>query len=135
MKDVLEDEVDDKFYLSDTLIKGFIKHNERHEAKGTGFICNPLDLDGVASRLRANGALGATDNTIIQVGQLDIKGQDIVKRVYSSDGVSPTLTSMQGGNRQPKVLVREATKKGYSEAYEGNSINLSYVIQQGGGDR
>ena len=135
LKDVLEDEVDDKFYLSDTLIKGFIKHNERHEAKGTGFICNPLDLDGVASRLRANGALGATDNTIIQVGQLDIKGQDIVKRVYSSDGVSPTLTSMQGGNRQPKVLVREATKKGYSEAYEGNSINLSYVIQQGGGDR
>ena len=24
----------------------------------------------------------------------------------------------------PKVLVREATKKGYAEAYEGDSINL-----------
>lgn len=29
-----------------------------------------------------------------------------------------------GGNRMPKVLVEEATKKGYAEAEEGNSINF-----------
>ena len=38
LKDVLEPEVDDKYVLSDQAIEGFMKHNENHEAKGTGFI-------------------------------------------------------------------------------------------------
>lgn len=38
LKDVLEPEVDDKYVLSDQAIEGFLKHNENHEAKGTGFI-------------------------------------------------------------------------------------------------
>ncbi len=43
----------------------------------------------------------------IQVGTADIKGFDIIKRVYSPDGKSPTLTTMQGGHRQPKVAEDE----------------------------
>lgn len=46
-------------------------------------------------------------------------------RVYASDGISPTLNTMQGGNRQPFVKVPEATKKGYAEASVGQAINLS----------
>ena len=46
-------------------------------------------------------------------------------RVYASDGISPTLNTMQGGNRQPFVKVHEATKKGYAEATIGQAINLS----------
>lgn len=38
LKDVLEDDVDRKYFLSDKAIVGFLKHNENHEAKGTGFI-------------------------------------------------------------------------------------------------
>lgn len=38
LKDVLEPEVDDKYVLSDQAIEGFLKHNENHEAKGTGFL-------------------------------------------------------------------------------------------------
>lgn len=38
LKDVLEPEVDDKYVLSDHAIEGFLKHNENHEEKGTGFI-------------------------------------------------------------------------------------------------
>ena len=42
----------------------------------------------------------------IQVGLADnIKGYDIIKRVYSSEGKSPTLTTMQGGHREPKVAI------------------------------
>lgn len=37
-------------------------------------------------------------------GRLDIKGQDQIKRVYDLGGVSPTISTMQGGNRQPKIL-------------------------------
>lgn len=46
-------------------------------------------------------------NKPIQVGTADIKGFDIIKRVYSPDGKSPTLTTMQGGHRQPKVAEDE----------------------------
>lgn len=31
------------------------------------------------------------------VGVLDIKALDCVKRVYSPDGIAPTLTASQGG--------------------------------------
>ena len=34
----------------------------------------------------------------------DIKGHDILKRVYSPEGKSPTLNTMGGGNREPKVV-------------------------------
>jgi len=42
---------------------------------------------------------------IIQIGLLDIKGNKQVRRIYLDKGLSPTLNSMQGGNRQPKVLI------------------------------
>lgn len=38
LKDVLEDKVAEKYYLSEKAVEGFLKHNENHEAKGTGFI-------------------------------------------------------------------------------------------------
>ena len=42
----------------------------------------------------------------IQVGNAtNIKGYDIIKRVYSPNGKSPTLTTMQGGHREPKVAI------------------------------
>lgn len=46
-------------------------------------------------------------------------------RVYSDDGLSPTLNTMQGGGREPKVFVKEATQKGYDFATVGDSINIS----------
>ena len=39
----------------------------------------------------------------LQVGEADIKGYDIIKRVYSKEGKAPSLTTMQGGHREPKV--------------------------------
>lgn len=42
------------------------------------------------------------------LGRLNIKGLDIIKRVYSAEGLSPTLSTMMGGakttesNRQEK---------------------------------
>ena len=63
-------------------------------------------------------------NKIQMLGLLDIKGNEQIRRVYGSDGLSPTLNTMEGGNRQPKVFVSEATKKGYAEVAPGDSINL-----------
>lgn len=104
LKDMLEDEVDEKYYLSDKCIDGFIKHNKNHEEKGTGFIWKPKTENDIASTLRANASLCPTDNTIKCIGKLDIKGHDSVKRVYSDEGISSTLTNMQSGNRQSKII-------------------------------
>ena len=38
LKDVLEEAVDEKYYLSEKSIEGFLAHNENHEKKGTGFV-------------------------------------------------------------------------------------------------
>lgn len=41
-----------------------------------------------------------------QVGTTrEIKGFDVVKRVYSTEGKAPTLTTMQGGHREPKIAI------------------------------
>ena len=111
LKDMLDDEVDEKFYLSTKCIEGFIRHRDRHEAKGTGFKWEVRDPDGVASCLRANSALAPTDNTIDaekikQVGQLyPNSGNPQAGRVYDADGISPAMDTCSGGNRMPKVAV------------------------------
>ena len=44
-------------------------------------------------------------NKPIQIGTAtDVNGHDILKRVYSPDGKSPTVNTCQGGNREPKVV-------------------------------
>ena len=130
LKDMLEDEVDEKFYLSEKMVNSFNAHKERNKANGNGFGWNPTDGNVIANTILAAGNCRPSDNfvytsdSIEMVGMLDMKANEQVRRVYGTDGISPTLNTMQGGHRQPKILVREATKKGYAEAVEGDSINL-----------
>lgn len=63
----------------------------------------------------------ANGNTIQQINRPKHSND----RVYGTGGVSPTLNTMQGGNRQPFIHVKEATKLGYAVAEVGDSINLS----------
>ena len=67
---------------------------------------------------------GTLPTTFVQTG-----------RVYDLSGLSPTLTTMQGGDKVPKILcreeaphlkIREATKLGYAKAIVGDSVNLAY---------
>lgn len=46
--------------------------------------------------------------------------------VYDTDGIAPTIRAYRGGNLEPKIRVKEATKQGYAEAEVGDSINLSH---------
>jgi len=97
LKDVLEKEVDEKYYLKDYQIENirkskFHQNNRRIQEKEW---CDTLC------------ARDWKDPKCVQVGTLDIKGHDCIKRVYSEEGLSPTLTDMQGGNRQPKVMINE----------------------------
>jgi len=60
------------------------------------------------ANFKANNGFRATGipQKPIQVGvAVDIKGHDQIKRVYSEDGKSSTLTTCGGGHREPKVAV------------------------------
>lgn len=65
---------------------------------------------------------------IVQVGRLSNSNRDNSScyRVYETDGLSPCLNTMQGGGREPHVLVKSATMGGYEKATIGDSINLAF---------
>lgn len=119
LKDMLEDSVDEKYYLSDKMINYI-------SARGTGNFKNPdsrINLD-VARPLTTdpNKRAGTTnylsddlpDNyNLEEVNRLygifdDENSKHQAGSVYDKEGLSPTLDTMQGGYRQP--LVEEDTE-------------------------
>ena len=67
LADIIEDEVDEKYYLSEKALRGFLRNNEKHEERGTGFrfIFRPK-RDGTANTITVNAGSRATDTFIIQ---------------------------------------------------------------------
>ena len=138
LKDILEKEVDEKYYLSNDKIKQFIVNNPNinmnNSVLGTCHERNDLSFairDRVYNTEKESPTLTSTmykdAPKILQIGQLygtEKEPNPQAGRIYDADGLSPTMDSCSGGNRMPKVLVKEATKKGYAEAHEGDSINL-----------
>jgi len=45
LKDMLEDNVDEKYFLSDAMVDYFVKHTEEQKEKGNGFQFNPIDIE------------------------------------------------------------------------------------------
>lgn len=43
LKDMLESKVDEKYYLSDSMVDYFVAHTEENKEKGLGFSFNPID--------------------------------------------------------------------------------------------
>ena len=77
------------------------------------------------------GCLTATDYKepkIVQIGRIesDKRENPSAYRVYDNQGLSPCLNTMQGGGREPHVLVKSATMGGYEKATIGDSINLAF---------
>jgi DNA-cytosine methyltransferase len=69
-----------------------------------------------------------SSNGLCHVGEADIKGNDNLKRVYHPDGKAPTLTTMQGGNQEPKVFIVQRPRganEGGIKATNGKTPTLS----------
>jgi DNA-cytosine methyltransferase len=81
------------------------------------------DLDQKSLCMTATMWKGAGNNGMTLVPQhigtaVDINGHDNLKRVYSQEGKSPTLTTCGGGNREPKVLAQSYREVRTEEARE-----------------
>lgn len=84
LTDILEDEVDEKYYISDDSIAKILAHKRRQEECGRGF--------------------GA--------------------KIMIGDDIANTVTTHPTKSSGLYIMVKEATKKGYAEAFEGDSVNL-----------
>ena len=95
LKDMLEDKVDEKYYLSDKMV-------DYISASGTANFRNP------ESKINLDVARPLTTS------------QD--KRAGTTNYISRDLPD----NYDIALHIKNATKRGYQEAYEGDSVNLAY---------
>ena len=99
LKDVLEPKVDKKFYLKSELVNRF------------KFV---------------EGNSNSNVVTTSPVGDLNHFAHRHMNAVFGDKSISPTLSTMQGGNTQPKVLIKANSSLGYNEAHDGDSISLDH---------
>jgi DNA (cytosine-5)-methyltransferase 1 len=114
LKDVLEDKVDDKFYLSNDKIHKIQTSNFAQERKmiQEGDICSTLlardykDPKCVRVVEPKIQQVGLEDSKPVRLGNIygEDKGTGYAGNVWDKNAISPTLTTMQGGNREPMIL-------------------------------
>ena len=90
LKDILEDEVDEKFYISDDKVQKFIKN---------------LHIDDSEKNSNIPKFMG-------NVNRFDF-GTGYAGGVWNINNISPTLTTMQGGGRQPHIM--QGIDKSYND--------------------
>ena len=148
LKDVLEPQVDEKYYLSDEQTKRLkmTTYNTGSEK------VRVQDTDGEARTLCARDY---KDPKCVRVGGLYDKdgSRHQAGSIYDPNGVCATLSTMQGGNQEPIIVddtyknrepreyedysptlragrsglkVRTANKQGYDLAEDGDSVDLAY---------
>ena len=131
LKDMLEGDVDDKFYLTPKQIKCL----NVNEPKGTDILhvgntksggqkSDIILADGISSCLSATdykqpkqivspayeSVTQVNDNYAMLNGGKIGKMTDIYRRAYYEDGVSPTIHTCPGGNTEPKVILLDDTQ-------------------------
>lgn len=117
LKDMLEDKVDEKYYLSEKMVdkirySKFAQEKSRIQEKEYSDTLLARDYKGPKC-VEVNRKYGIfdTEKSTHQAGS-----------VYDENGLSPTLDTMQGGYRQPCIEIKNNNKKGYLEAYEGDGV-------------
>ena len=109
LKDMLEDNVDEKYYLSDEIMNKIkYKFDDENVILGGMQEHQSVKKDGVFD----------TEEEKHQAGS-----------VYDENGLAPTLDTTQGGWRQPCIEIKNATKQGYLEATDGDGIDISSRMQ------
>lgn len=133
LKDILEPWVDVKYYLSADKVAKFLQNgNTNPSGKGmngnvcAGNICNTLTTnkgeglkikEPLCAASRGRNPENPSDRTA------GIPTEQTLEINYT--GCSNTLTSVQKDNYVVEpLLIKEATQKGYAEAYEYDSVSL-----------
>lgn len=140
LKDMLENEVDEKYYLSQELTEKirYRLGDKEYNLLGGMQKNQSVKEDGISTTLTSS--MGAGGGYVPMINEPvrkygifdDEKGKHQAGSVWETEGLAPTLDTMQGGYRQPCIEIKEKTKKGYKEAYEGDGIYLDRPHQKRG---
>ena len=129
LKGILEEEVDERYYLTDEQVASFKAGSDNQTAKGYGFAFKPRSTETYATTTSTRAGSRKTDNFIKVIGRVEaINGHDILKRVYGTDGCSPTLSTMQGGNTEPKIVALRGRGEHNMQHLEPRKDNLTNTI-------
>ena len=124
LKDMLEENVDEKYYLSDKMLQGMINTNfESYKLE------NRLqDKNKACDTLLTNS--GNRCPHLIPIKSAYLRNYGSKGKLQEKD-CCDTLTSAMGngGGNTPIIPIKNATKKGYLEAEDGDGIDISSRMQ------
>jgi len=121
LKDMLEDSVDEKYYLSNKQMQQL--KNTPHEKSSISRVKN---INGICNSIDTMGGGNREPKIFCNVNP---SGCGINGNVYQGD-IAPTLTTNKGEGY--KILIPEATKKGYAEAEDGDGVYINRPHQKRG---
>ncbi len=143
LKDMLEDAVDEKFYLSDRMIATFDAHKARNVLKGNGFGWNHTDGSGVAYAIKANSNCRADDNYVEEPYVVASRGRnpenpsDRTAGIYLEQRLEPnfsgctnTFTTVQKDNYVVEPLVWD----GYNQRIRAEKGTVGTLTRNCGAD-
>jgi len=137
LRDYLEDDVDEKYYLKDKDLERLCWKNEKNKVKNRGFDFIPRTDGSVAVSITTRSGQRETDNYVMchEVASLNIPGQyESANRVYGVDALCPALTTVCGGGHEKKIAepikVVNGDSKGYAEAVDGDGVILGFYTGQ-----
>lgn len=115
LKDLLEDDVDEKYYLSDKIIQFYCHNEEEQKAKGNGFKFEYSNGDKIAKYLTTRAGSRMDDNYIedkpIIAAKVELNTLEENKRCFDINGISPTLTAVKDGYHETKIVENKSLKE------------------------
>lgn len=127
LKDLLDDKVDEKYYLSDAQVNRiktstYTSNNRRIQKKDyCDTLCARDWKDPKCVEVDRLYGIFDNDKSTHQAGS-----------VYDTEGLSPTLDTMQGGWRQPCIQIKNATRQGYLEAHDRDGCYITNIDKKRG---
>ena len=98
IRDILEDSVDEKYYVSDKALDGMINRARVNAEKGNGFDACVVPLDGKSNTLCVSPASSERNLIVASRGRLDADGVKRQRLESRTDGKSNCLTTVQKDN-------------------------------------
>lgn len=124
LKDILEDEVEERYYLTDEQTKRL-----KMTTYNTG--SEKVRVQNTDGEARILCARDYKDPKCVQVAQLYGFGKEPnpqAGRVYDGEGISPTMGTMSGGNRMPKIVASRGRGENNEQHLEPRKDNLTNTI-------
>lgn len=122
LKDMLEDEVDEKFYLSSSRIQALIEHKRRNAEKGNGFGARIVTGEDIASGLTTSPEKSSGQYLkVVSVGNVNPSGRGQNGSVVDADRLARAITIEKGEGQ--KILVCD------EEIQQGSTAVIEEVKQ------